>query len=111
MSRRPSLPGIRYDCGTAGAELGLLAAPPYDVIDDDLHAALEANDERNSVRLILPRDAGRAATATSAARADVPAWLDDGTLFRDPAPRFYGYRMRFRDARPAPSHPSASSAR
>src|SRR5919201_891330 len=50
-------PGIRYDCAAAGAELEVLAAPPYDVIDDDLHASLEASHGRNSVRLILPRDA------------------------------------------------------
>ena len=51
--------GVRYagiqPQGTS-AELAALVAPPYDVIDDDQRAALEATDEHNSVRLILPRD-------------------------------------------------------
>ena len=47
-------PGIRYDCDAVAADLGMLCAPPYDVVDDDLHAALERNHDRNSVRLILP---------------------------------------------------------
>ena len=53
--------GVRYDCDAAGAGLGVLAAPPYDVVDEDEHAALEASHPHNSVRLILPRDehAGR----------------------------------------------------
>src|SRR5258708_24376423 len=46
--------GVRYRA--ASAELATLVAPPYDVIDDDQRAILEASDEHNSVRLILPRD-------------------------------------------------------
>ncbi len=37
-------------------ELAALVAPPYDVIDDDQRASLEAADEHNAVRLILPQD-------------------------------------------------------
>jgi uncharacterized protein (DUF1015 family) len=96
--------GIRYDCDAAGTELRMLAAPPYDVIDDDLHAALEANHERNSVRLILPRDARADGDRYERAAATFRDWLADGTLFRDPAPRFYSYRMRFRDAHGTPRH-------
>ena len=47
--------GARYDCDVAGGELHDLVAPPYDVVDDDEHAALEALHDCNSVRLILPR--------------------------------------------------------
>ena len=46
--------GVRYQ--GASARLAALVAPPYDVIDDDQLATLEAMDEHNSVRLILPRD-------------------------------------------------------
>jgi uncharacterized protein (DUF1015 family) len=94
-------PGIRYDCGAAGAELGMLAAPPYDVVDEELHATLEANDERNSVRLILPRDPVDPADGGDRyqlAATTFETWLHEGVLFRDGAPRFYGYRMRYRDA-------------
>jgi uncharacterized protein (DUF1015 family) len=90
-------PGIRYDCDRAGAGLGMLAAPPYDVVDDDLHAVLEGNHERNSVRLILPRDETADGDRYERAASTFRAWLADGTLVRDPVPRYYGYRMRYRD--------------
>ena len=51
--------GLRYDCNAAGADLEALTAPPYDVIDEDKRAALEASDPNNAVRLLLPRDRER----------------------------------------------------
>src|SRR6476646_3881545 len=50
--------GIRYALNdeSSPADVGSVAAPPYDVIDDDSRAALESADPRNSVHLILPRD-------------------------------------------------------
>jgi uncharacterized protein (DUF1015 family) len=82
----------------------MLCAPPYDVVDDDLHASLERTHERNSVRLILPRDVEREGDRYERAAALFEAWLADGTLVRDAAPRFYGYRMRFRDAHGGARH-------
>jgi uncharacterized protein (DUF1015 family) len=90
--------GVRYDAGAAHAELDALAAPPYDVIDDDLHAALEAADERNSVRLILPRDESAADDRYARAAATFSQWCGEGVLVRDSTPRFYSYRMTFTDA-------------
>jgi hypothetical protein len=60
--------GVRYDCKAADADLEALAAPPYDVIDDDHRAALEAANPRNSVRLILPRDEDDVGDRTVAVR-------------------------------------------
>jgi uncharacterized protein (DUF1015 family) len=97
-------PGIRYDCDAVAADLGMLCAPPYDVVDDDLHAALERHHERNSVRLILPRDLEREGDRYERAAALFEAWIADGTLVRDLAPRFYGYRMRYCDAHGVPRH-------
>jgi uncharacterized protein (DUF1015 family) len=91
-------PGIRYDCGTAGAPLDVLVAPPYDVVDDDLHVALEAANDRNSVRLILPRDEHAEGDRYQRAATTMQRWITDGVLVRDGTPRFYGYRMRYRDA-------------
>src|ERR1700675_2646853 len=48
--------GLRYNCAAAGTDLEMLAAPPYDVIDEDRRCALEAADAHNAVRLLLPRD-------------------------------------------------------
>jgi uncharacterized protein (DUF1015 family) len=90
--------GVRYDAGAARAELDALAAPPYDVIDDDLHAALEALDEHNSVRLILPRDHERPDDRYERAATTFSQWCGEGVLVRDPSPRFYAYRMMFTDA-------------
>ncbi len=97
-------PGIRYDCDALRTDLGMLVAPPYDVIDDDLHASLESTHERNSVRLILPRDGRTEGDRYERAATTFREWVADGTLFRDPAPRFYGYRMRFRDAHGTARH-------
>lgn len=88
--------GVRYDCAAAGAELGRLAAPPYDVVDDDEHAALEAAHPYNAVRLILPRDERRAGDRYERAAAAFGRWCAQGVLTRDPAPRFYAYRMEHR---------------
>ena len=89
--------GIRYDCRAAGASLDALAAPPYDVVDDDLHAALEAQSPNNSVRLILPRDESRDGDRYERAAVTFSDWLARGILFADPAPRFYAYTMTFTD--------------
>jgi uncharacterized protein (DUF1015 family) len=96
--------GVRYDCATAGAELGRLAAPPYDVVDDDEHAALEAAHPHNSVRLILPRDEHAEGDRYDRAAAVFARWCEEGVLVRDPAPRFYAYRMEFTGPDGTPRH-------
>ena len=87
--------GVRYDCHAAGAGLGDLAAPPYDVVDEELRGALEAAHPRNSVRLILPRDEHADGDRYARAAATYRRWLADGVLVADPSPRFYTYRMDF----------------
>src|SRR5207253_7548060 len=77
--------------------LDALAAPPYDVVDDDLRAALEAADDRNAVRLILPRDHAREGDRYERATATFADWCAGGVLVADESPRFYSYRMVFRD--------------
>jgi uncharacterized protein (DUF1015 family) len=60
-------------------DLAPVTAPPYDVIDDEHRAVLEARDPNNVVRLTLPRsDDGRA--GYPAARAELDAWLSKGVL-------------------------------
>ena len=89
--------GLRYDCNAAGTELEALVAPPYDVIDEDLRAALEAPATHNSVRLILPRDETPEGDRYARAADTLAAWEREGVLAVDPAPRFYSYRMEFTD--------------
>jgi len=94
--------GIRYDLEGRDTCLDAVTAPPYDVIDDDARARLEAADARNAVHLILPRDARGEDRYTRAAVA-FQSWLADGTLVRD-RERFYRYRMTFIDDDHRPRH-------
>jgi len=96
--------GVRYDTGTARAELGALTAPPYDVVDEDQRAALEAADEHNAVRLILPRDIDREGDRYQHAAETFEQWCNAGILRVDSAPRFYAYRMTYADRHGAPRH-------
>jgi uncharacterized protein (DUF1015 family) len=94
--------GVRYRA--ASAELAALVAPPYDVIDEDQRAALEAADEHNAVRLILPRDEVNEGDRYARAAETFARWRATGVLASDPAPRFYGYRMEFTDPHGARRH-------
>ncbi|MCU1457814.1 MAG: hypothetical protein JWL73_1906 [Actinomycetia bacterium] len=86
--------GTRYVSDAAPpVDDSAVAAPPYDVIDDDERVALEARSPVNSVRLIQPQGPDRYADA--AARLD--AWRAAGILATDPEPAFYGYRMYYTD--------------
>jgi uncharacterized protein (DUF1015 family) len=85
--------GVRYD--PQRAALAEVTAPPYDVIDVDLRAALVARHPANVVRIDLPDDGSPGPyerAADSFAR-----WQTDGTLVRDAQPAFYVYRIDFVD--------------
>jgi uncharacterized protein (DUF1015 family) len=88
--------GVRYDVARLGCGHEAVAAPPYDVIDDDERIALEGTHARNVVRLTLPQDT-EVGDRYRQAGARLDAWRRDGTLVVDPAPRFYRYRMTFPD--------------
>ena len=88
-------PGLRYRLDALGVGLDELTAPPYDVIDGEARARLEASHPKNAVHLILPRDREPGDRYQRAA-ADFAAWKAAGVLEPDP-PRFYGYRMTFTD--------------
>ncbi len=89
--------GIRYDLDALDAALDDLTAPPYDVIDDEARASLEAAHSHNAVHLLLPRDSG----AGVGDRYDIAgelfrSWRRTGALVED-AERFYLYKMGFTD--------------
>jgi len=91
--------GIRYALGGARppGDIGAVAAPPYDVIDDDDRATLESADPRNSVRLILPRDGGDGRDRYQVAADCLDEWRHEGTLVLDDPAGFYLYEMLFED--------------
>jgi uncharacterized protein (DUF1015 family) len=83
--------GTRY----RDPDLSAVVAPPYDVIDEEERAQLEATDPHNAVRLILPR-ATAADDPYRAAAATFDEWRRQLVLATDSTPAFYGYEMRFR---------------
>jgi uncharacterized protein (DUF1015 family) len=93
---------LRYDAAVAGG-LETVTSPPYDVINADGVAALEAANDRNVVRLILPRDPASESSDMdryAAARSTLDRWRADGTLQPDPQPALYVYEQ----ADPATGH-------
>jgi uncharacterized protein (DUF1015 family) len=91
--------GVRYDPAAAGAGLGSLVAPPYDVISPSEQDALYAQHPANIVRLILGREDDK---YTQAARL-FRDWLASGTLKAEDTPAMYVYRQTFCD--PATAQP------
>jgi uncharacterized protein (DUF1015 family) len=84
------LRGLRYDPARVG-DPGAVLAPPYDVISPAERDALYARSPYNVVRLILPRDADRAAAAAATLRT----WIEARVLVPDPAPAMYLYSQTF----------------
>jgi uncharacterized protein (DUF1015 family) len=83
--------GTRY----RDPDLSAVVAPPYDVIDEEERAQLEAADPHNAVRLILPRPTATADPYRAAA-ATFDEWQREHVLATDADPALYGYEMRFR---------------
>jgi uncharacterized protein (DUF1015 family) len=73
---------VRHD--PRRVDLQDVVAPPYDVIDDELKARLEAMSPYNMVRLILPEPGDEAS-----ARAALDEWRSTGVLATDPRPAYY----------------------
>ena len=84
------LRGLRFDAARVG-DVGSVIAPPYDVIAPVQQDTLYARSPHNVVRLILPRESDRAA---SAART-LEEWVRSGILVRDGAPAVYRYAQIF----------------
>jgi len=84
---------LRFDPAVAG-DLRANTCPPYDVIDEDEAAALEAGSDVNVIRLILPRSgvvAGQDRYAGAA--ATLVAWREQGVLVPDAKPALYVYEQ------------------
>jgi uncharacterized protein (DUF1015 family) len=81
---------LRYDPGTVA--LSEVLAPPYDVIDDAEHAALEARDPHNVVRLTLPREPADGSRYQQAAD-QLALWRAAGILVPDRTAAVYVYEQ------------------
>ncbi len=96
--------GLRYDLDRLGAGLDAVAAPPYDVVDDEHRVGFEANHPANAIRLILPQDERDAGDRYGCAARALAEWHAAGVLTRDATARFYGYRMDFVDPHGVAAH-------
>ena len=81
---------LRYDTARVG-DLSRVIAPPYDVITPEEQEALYARSPWNVIRLILPREEDRGASASRTLRA----WVDERVLVRDPEPALYLYAQEY----------------
>ena len=87
---------LRYDPATV-PDLGLVVAPPYDVIGPDEHERLLARDPANVVRLDLPSEEPGDAPDDRYRRTarTLAAWRSDGTFHKDPHPSLYVYEQTY----------------
>jgi uncharacterized protein (DUF1015 family) len=88
--------GLRYSA-EAGA-LGILTAPPYDVISEDERASFSTRSSRNIVHLTLPEqrpDDRSKFVKYARSAADLAEWRRDGTLLLEEKPAIYRYSQTF----------------
>ena len=85
--------GLRYSSDRIG-DVGAVLCPPYDVISEEQHMALEGRHAENVVRLELPRGVDDA-RYTTAARL-LASWTAEGIVQTDTRDAFYVYEQQFR---------------
>lgn len=89
--------GLRYDLDALDTGLDDLTAPPYDVIDEEARAMLEAAHSHNAVHLLLPRDSAAGVDDRYGIAGEMfRSWRRTGALVED-AERLYLYKMGFTD--------------
>jgi uncharacterized protein (DUF1015 family) len=88
---------LRYDPASI-ADLSLVMAPPYDVIDAAERERLLARHPANVVRLDLPTEEPRDEPDDRYRRAArvLAGWRSDGTFRKDPHPSVYVYEQTYR---------------
>src|SRR4051795_388527 len=94
MAEIQPLHAVHYDTHTAGA-LENLVAPPYDVIDDQMRAELEAKSPFNIVEVDLPAG-GDGEDPYAHAEHIFEAWLQQGVLVKEREPSIWVMRQQFR---------------
>ena len=93
MAEIQPLRALRYDLRTVGS-LDAVAAPPYDVIDDDLRAELAARSPFNVVEIDLPR-ADDGDDPYLHAQTTFEAWRQQGVLVREREPALWPATQEF----------------
>ena len=91
MAEIQPLRGLRYDPDKVG-DLGLVVAPPYDIVSPTLQERLYRRHPCNVIRLELNRD-GR--DPYGAAARHLEEWIARGVLVREAEPVFYAYFLDY----------------
>ncbi len=91
MADLQPLRALHYDLAVAGPLQGLIA-PPYDVVDTDQRAALQARSRFNVVGVDLPR--GEPDPYEHAAKL-LAEWQAERALVRDPEPALWALEQRY----------------
>ena len=100
--------GVRYPDAARPPSSPRSSLHPTTSIDDDQRATLEATDEHNSVRLILPRDEAAEGDRYARAAATFARWRAEGVLVaRSDAALLRVPHGVHRPARRPPPHPRA----
>src|ERR671926_1257923 len=84
---------LRYEPAAVGS-LDAVAAPPYDVIDDDLRAELAARSPFNVVEIDLPRTDDNEDPYLHA-ETTFEAWRQQGILVKEREPALWPATQRF----------------
>ncbi len=75
-----------------------VVSPPYDVIDPEAQAALEAKNQYNMIQLDLTKFGGTEISDAryEGAKAIFEKWQDEGVLIRDEVPTIYLYHIDYK---------------
>ncbi len=104
--------GLRYSPAQV-ADLASVTSPPYDVLDREAIAALQAGQPYNIVRIILPRSAQperHEPDPYQQAGRLLAEWRAKGVLVADSEPALYVYEQRVTRANPPDDFEAASAA-
>jgi uncharacterized protein (DUF1015 family) len=97
MAEIRAFKGVRYNLDDVG-DGGLVASPPYDVIDDKLQQELYDRHPANVVRIIQGKSSpgeGADDNVYTRARTNYQNWLSEGILKADDARSIYVYTQTF----------------
>jgi uncharacterized protein (DUF1015 family) len=89
--------GVRFS-RRRGSDISNLIAPPYDVLNEQDRARLQAKDPHNIVTVDLPHVPPKSAGPDEAydkANINLKAWLRSGVLERDGRPALYPYTQSY----------------
>src|SRR5919106_5845816 len=93
MAEIQPLRALRYDLATVGS-LDAVAAPPYDVIDDELRAQLAGRSPFNVVEIDLPRGENGGDPYLHA-QTTMEAWQQQGVLVREREPSLWALTQAY----------------